>query len=221
MIELVRTTYYESSKISDIINTISIGEQSNHLQLARGQKIPRSWFTETNVYPNQVFSQLGNDIAFSEIVYLVSQFQEKIESQNVDTVNPQMISDTIFNVSSYHEISNITLFIPIAYFVLWHTEWANTSPIRLDFGTGVSSIGDTPLRIIWSNKYNDFQDIIFVERNSSTWMSKNTLDRRLEINYNRSEDGENIDLFLKTVFSLDIHNPERIVILSPTNLPER
>jgi hypothetical protein len=223
MINLLKETYYKSSNIENILNIVTCEDEplNKFSKFGIGIKLPKYWFTDPSYYPNMVFEQIGSNLSFSEIKYITQKIPEisRIEPEIIE-LNPDTLVNKIFNICSYQTLNKITIFIPINFYVKFHTEWATVSALRLDFSSGKFYIGDTNIRIIWSNKYNDFKDVILINKDAGLWGCKKQFDERLDVNYVLNEDGENIDLIVETLFHFNILLPEKIYIISPTNTPQ-
>ncbi len=176
-------------------------------------RIPKKWFIDDSHYPNLVFEQLGKDIVSFEKYYLAQKTPEiaNIESEELE-IDGTILYEKIFEIDFP---SNITLFLPLNFYMKFNLEWK-----LVHHEEGKVFLDGTPVEIIWSNKYNDFKHIMILDRNASYWFYQKAIDERLDIEF-KDYDEYDIDFTIKTEIQYKIHDPSKIKLITPTNLPEK
>lgn len=214
MVELCRRTYYEKSKIQNMVNIFGNTNHSIDYTLGRRVNVPKRWFTDITHYPNMVFEDFGAHVASSEKWFLVSKIPENrsIDFEEME-ITPESLISSIFSIE-YPQ--RVTLFIPLPFYMQFHLEWRRLfDPIDDRF-----VIGGIPIEVVWSNKYMDFNYLMILERDAVNVSYRTPIENRLEIFYSELNSDE-LDFTVKSSISYRVVEPSRIKLITPTNLPSQ
>lgn len=186
-------------------------------QFASRFLIERQHITDSSVF--LMLDEIGTSVARDETKYIIDYLSKSSPSKNVEKVSH---SDLI------HEVSRLWsegftpnhIFMPIDYF---HDvfEWNRGRPLAT-YERGLSATDslqispDLILKISYSNKYVEFEDIIITSRKANKWEYRpvddtpNRLIVKFDWNYN---DPINTILEVKTVFNFVVEYPEGNFVL--------
>ena len=220
-------TYFNSSIIEKIVNTYDAEKtkiSNNFLKLGHWKYIPYHFFTDPATFPDPIFSQYGSSIALGETKYLVNKIlsDERININSVDNLDIDLLSSITREFRITHSLYElIILFMPIEYFMKIHVDWLRSSN-KILMEKGQFYISGFPVKIYWSNKYNQFKDVIIYDKSFASWYCKPTVRDRLHITLNRSKESpSNMELRAEIIFKLNIDEPNLVSIIRPKFLPNK
>jgi len=211
-------SYYDSNQIEHIVNQTNWqNEYSVNIAKNIGQriKIPVEWFNDIEHYLNVLFGDLGRNVAFGEELFITNQVSELVQSIEIVEFTLDTFLEGLATILSRrngnHSIEEIVVFLPLDYHNILFVNWINeTQLLTLEPGTRSISFRGVPLRIIWSNKYNPFSSITFLNKHFGSWWCFPTVDNRLSIETRTVDENENIEVTVKTRFHFEISATENI-----------
>jgi hypothetical protein len=218
--------YSNYSIIEKIVNTQDASEgiiSNNFLKIGHWKYIPYHLFTDPATFPDPIFSQYGFSIAHGEVKYLINEIlnNKRIDIFSTERIDINLLSSKIMNFRDQNYIyEKIIMFAPIEYFMKVHIEWPRSSSEKIRMLKGEFYIDGLPIKIYWSNKYNEFSDFIIYDKNFATWSCKPTIKNRLKVDLFRSkEDPFQMELKAETTFLLNIDQPKLVSIIRPKSPP--
>jgi hypothetical protein len=219
--------YFSSSIIEEVTNAIDFNEtaygHAKFLVFGKWWYIPRDWFTDSSIYPDMVFMDVGRGIATAEKKHIVDTILSNDKTQRIDlqTIKYNDIVNTLKDlIHSSVRIATapfpkLVLFAPIEYFVVAYTDWIKEG-LRLIPGTDRFVIDGFEIRPHWSSKYIDFRAFILYERTSYIWIAKPSVKDRLRVDIEESSKTGSMELKATTAFSLSLDSPEEVRVIRPT-----
>jgi hypothetical protein len=210
-----RTTYYENSDLSKIVNTADASEEEGFLQLGAKYRIPKEWFTSDNIAYDIAIDQFATNLVIGETKYLLTRILECEDIQKIPLGN-DILNGFLAEYKQFSEkYRTQAMFFPVDLYSQIHIEWPKNSPdVVLNFSSGEITICETKPRIFWSNRYTPFDDFILLNKGFGKWISKPTFKDRLEVSIMQSDKEDQLDLLYFTKFKFEIVDPKRIMVLS-------
>lgn len=213
--------YFSYSIIESSVDAVDFSEKQHgkfeFQKFGIWKYLPKEWFTDPANYPDFVFSELGRGIATGEKNYLIKEilgckYIEKKEIPTFEYSNLTEIVNSLASSSGFHDC--FVLFMPIKYFTLVLTEWAFKKEMIKIEKFDVLDVNGHKLKVIWSNKYVEFDEIILAIKTYGQWIAKPTVKARLDVSLFESEQKPfSMELKAQTAFNFKIINPEHVRML--------
>lgn len=224
--------YFNASIVEKVTNAKDYDETARRpldfLRLGRWYYIPEEWFTDPSIFPDLVFGETGRSIALGEEKHIVEKILENDSTRKiiVETVDSffikRQIRDVILRATQTYGHANyqIVIFAPIAYFVAAHIDWPRQER-GIVWRNGDLFVDGLRIELHWSNKYIDYKELIILEKSMCCWIAKPTVGGRMNADVTVSNQRGQLELKAQSVFSFLLEAPENILVVRPTNLPER
>ena len=217
----IKEFYYNNN----IVDHLSIVEKKyeipNALQIARKFILP---FIDKNIY--LVLSPFVQGIQMAEFQYIIDQLKKSgrhnIKSNKLP--DRELIENAILKIPPYSKSS--FMIVPVAFFVEMH-RWGMVPTNSHHFiryeedRMPYYHFREEKIKIIWSNKFINLNEIIIGSKMDSLWQYKpdKEKDERITIKFETTPEGET--LLLKTVFRYTPPPTEYISIIEfPEELAE-
>jgi hypothetical protein len=225
----LKEEYYTRSIVTEVTNAIDFDEEAHHsldfFKSGVWQYIPKLWFTNQTYYPDYVFEQFGEAIAFSEQKHIVESILKsgKLCRNTVERIDYARILEAINNLTKMEpESLNLILFAPIEYYIPMYTDWMKNSKMYVHIEKrNELRIDAFKTKLFWSNNYIRFDDFILFNKSSSQWIAKPNVRNRLKLSVKESKRKGKMEVKAQTEFNFCISNPELIEVLSPVSPPPR
>lgn len=177
-ISSIKAEYDSESIIKDVMDTRSATPNDTlpFVQVGAvyriGPEILVDSYSQTGTYTSPRIIGIGRNIAIGEEKYLIDTLSNKISNKFIEkSFSPQTITDALMKMdSNFHPNS---VFIPLDFYLTLHASTA--SNFRIVYPQGPKSflvLGPRRLRVFWSNKYNPFKNLIFIDRQIGQWIVK-------------------------------------------------
>lgn len=209
--------YFDASIVEMAVNVVDFAEKTHkHLEFLKFGKwvyIPREWFTDPANIPDYVFSQFGRELALGEKNYIVQEIlkNDEITTKRIQKFNYESLVNTLHGLRA--RTDSPILFAPNEYYVPIHVDWSRELG-RLLVEKKHLLIDNTRVRVFWSSKYVDFDEVIVGRMTFGRWVAKPTVRDRLKVDVLESEkEPDKLELKVQTVFNFTIPNPDHIEVL--------
>lgn len=219
-ISLLKKSYFESSIITKVIETLDFNETQHQnldfLKFGIWTYVPKEWFIRDDVIPDFVFIEFGRNIAIGEKKYLIKKIlNSNARQKSLTEANYQNIATAIMEMG---DLSDIIIFAPIDHYVKMHIDWTKEAN-ALVVEENELIVKSHRIPLFWSSKYVDFKDFIIVRRSFGRWIAKPSVRDRLSVEMlQSSEKPDQMELKAQTLFHLDVIDPSQILILKlPAN----
>jgi len=204
--------YYDNNRVNHLSLVQKEDELLDALQIAKKIILP---FIEKNVYI--VLSPLVQGIQMTEFQYIINQLKEK----GKDNLKSDKLPDRKIIENGIQKLLPFTkpdfMIVPIGFFVDMH-RWGipmtdSYHIIKYQDKYPFYHFREERLKIIWSNKFVNLNEIIIGNKEHSLWQYKadEETDERITIKFERGLEGET--LLLKTVFKYTPPYSENISII--------
>jgi hypothetical protein len=219
--EEIRQEYYKRSRVP-LLATLrreSDAKAPNFLKLGKKFIIPRELFEESHVIIVHPFAEF---IELSEYQFLIDTLRKTSihHVQSKTAPNQKIIDNAIIRISGYTEPDYII--IPIAFYVDLHAlSRASRFPtIQYENGQAYYNFAGKRLRILWSNKFINLNEIIIGSSKDGLWLYKSfDGNDRLTVRFYFEEPEINPILLVQTVFRFLPPSREKISVIEfPENL---
>jgi len=211
--------YYSDSRLDHFTTITSSQEILDSLKLAKYINIPKDTL-DGNVY--LVTSSIVQSITMGEYRYAVNNINSIEENIIISETSPnkEIINEAIVKSMNY-SIPDFII-IPVEFFVDIHkwgmpiTNKKHYSTIFYEDNMPFYRFGSYNLKILWTNKYIDFNNIIIGSKHNSMWIYKpdKPTGERLTIKFERTPQKDT--LLLQTVFKFHPPNPDTVTIIKFT-----
>ena len=183
------------------------------LKFARRFKMSREFFEEGHIIIVHPFAEF---IERSEYQYLIDILKETSRNRISSDTSPdiEMINSGIMSISSLTEPNFVI--IPIAFYVGLHAlnRASGVPVIQYDGGHAYYNYASRQLRILWSNKFINLNEIIIGNSRDSLWLFKSANgDNRLTVRFDLDETGTNAILLVQTVFRYHPPSAENVSVI--------
>ena len=213
--EEIQQQYYQSSRIP-LLATMrrEPDAQAPHfLKFARRFRIPREFFWDGRIIIVRPFADF---IVYSEYQYFIDVLKETSDNRTMSETTPdiEMINSAIGSISGLTGPDFIL--IPIAFFVSLHAlnRASGLSIIEYDRGHAYYNYADRRLRILWSNKFINLNEIIIGNSRNGLWLFKSAnADNRLTVRFDLDETGADAILLVQTVFRYHPPSSENVSVI--------
>jgi len=223
--EQIHSTYRNYSRIDDICitNAVPLDQRRNQFrQFAKRFLIERQHITDETHF--LIFDNFGSGVARSELNYLIHELNQNSQTTNIPEVTLANIREQVEVMHNNGHTPNV-IFMPIEYYHTIH-EW-NMQPFQeglIDRNLGDSLVvnRNAILKVIFSNKYVPFENVIITSRENNLWeyRADERTDSRLTAKMDwELEDPINAILLVKTVFNYQVHNELGNHVLIPEIIP--
>ncbi|MGB9003690.1 MAG: hypothetical protein WCC52_07795 [Nitrosotalea sp.] len=200
----IRKSYNNVSILDHVCILESVPEEIDHgtyQQFAGRYKINRERITNPTNF--LILNELGASVARSEIIFLIHELSNS-EKSEIDTFSIDKIKEKVFSMRSqgYHPD---VVFIPIEYYDKVF-DWNKTHKPFDSEGNIVDRLyldRVSNLRIKYSNKKIEFEDVIIASKNANHWKYRPDAETngRITAKFDWDvQDDENSILLVKTVF---------------------
>lgn len=215
--------YFNASIVESTLGMKDFSQELHHgldfLKFGTWQYLPKEWFTDPANYPDFVFSEIGRGIARSEEKYIIDQTIncKKTAIENIDQFTIDSLLKAAAELVSPRNPSRLfTLFLPIAYYKSVFIEWGLKDPMgEVRIEKDHLYVGPFEFRLLWSNKFMDFNKIVVVTTPFAEWVAKPSVKNRLEVSLVESKEKiDQMELRAETKFNFRIENAEQIKVLS-------
>ena len=213
--EEIRQQYCQGSRIP-LLTTLRRepdAQAPDFLKIARRFKIPRDFFEEDHIIIVRPFSDF---VELSEYQFIIDRLKEASRNRSRYETQPtvEMINQAIRSISGLTQPNFII--IPIAFYVDLHQKSRNSRlpVIQYEDGQTYYNYKFGRLRVLWSNKFINLNEIIIGNSEDSEWLFKSADgENRLTVEFYLDESPMNIILLVQTVFRFRPPPAERIAVI--------
>ena len=221
----IRNSYYKASIVENVCTIRPVLESIEHgeyKQFAQKFRINKEPILDTS--GTLLLDGIGDSLAFGEINFIIKALSD-YEKSTINTFSVKKIEEKFFEMKNHTHTPNM-VFIPIEYYhdiYEWnktHKPCGSAGSIfdRLCFSDGNS------LRIQFSNKKIEFEDIIITSRDANHWNYRpdSETQGRLTVKFDwGTSDSENAILLIKTVFKFVNEDKNRNSIIKINDFKKR
>ncbi len=178
--EILKKAYHGRSFIRKLANFSYYSKNSSlnqpFIQITDGIRMEESMFSD-NVSNAPIGSNLGESIAFGEINYLTNELNNKVELENTNILDFNIMKSMLDESSLNFKLK--ALLIPIEFYVEFMGIFSAYGKAKFEFKYGqIKMILDNhQLDVYWSNKYMPIKDVYLIGENALNWCVKKTHDQ--------------------------------------------
>ncbi len=215
-----RRTYAEYSVLPSLVTLrdYAHSDTGEFFKFASHIRAGEGWFTDPNVVPDLVFYDLARSIGLSERAYLVKEMQGLRGAARTSDLTLETLTRVVGELKERGHTPTAIL-LPIEVFQEAHLIW-DPSFHLIRYGPRESiTIGGTEMRLVWSNKFNPFDEGFVVSSSFARWVAKPSVEERLQVTY-ESDDERITGVLMQTLFSLEVLHEDALAIIHRNETPE-
>jgi len=221
--EQIRTSYQNTTIIDDVCTVEAVDEtyQPGQLkQFASKYAINREHITSTTHYLFGI-GEFGKSTARSEINLLLREFRNSTNISDMEEFSFEQILEKVHELQA-NDFNPKVIFIPTSHMekILEHNRENRPYGAQGSYFDTIYLDQATPLKIKYSSKYAQFEEIIITTKEANQWKYRPDVEtgNRITAKFDWNAGGdENTELIVRTIFNFRIGDPNGNAIFRINN----